>query len=214
MIQKWYKLLLTVTILTSNRNTEFIMKTIILSACLYFITVLAISGASSVIPAQANECPSVLKHMKRKLNSQEVVNMCQEYGGKAVLFVNTASKCGFTPQFEGLEALYTEYKDKGLVVVGFPSNSSAQEFSDEGKTAEVCELTYGVNFPMFETISVRNDDADPIYAKLAQMTGKTPKWNFNKYLMSADGETVKHYGSRVTPDDKDFLSDVSNALPN
>lgn len=161
---------------------------------------------------QANECPDVLKHMKRKLNSQEVVNMCESYAGKAVLFVNTASKCGFTPQFEGLEALYDNYKDDGLVVVGFPSNDFAQEYSDESKTAEVCELTYGVNFPMFEPIKVRGNDADPLYAKLAGETGKQPTWNFNKYLMNKDGTTITHYGSRVKPEDEEFLQDVAAAL--
>jgi glutathione peroxidase len=161
---------------------------------------------------QANECPDVLKHMKRKLNSQEVVNMCESYAGKAVLFVNTASKCGFTPQFEGLEALYDTYKDDGLVVVGFPSNDFAQEYSDESKTAEVCELTYGVNFPMFEPIKVRGNDADPLYAKLAEETGKQPKWNFNKYLMNKDGTTITHYGSRVKPEDEDFLQDIASAI--
>ncbi|WP_395343599.1 glutathione peroxidase [Ningiella sp. W23] len=162
--------------------------------------------------ASANTCPDTLKHMKRKLNSQEVVNLCDEYAGKAVLFVNTASKCGFTPQFEGLEALYSNYKDDGLVVLGFPSNDFAQEYSDESKTAEVCELTYGVNFPMFEPISVRGENADPLYAKLAEETGKSPKWNFNKYLMDKNGKVVAHYGSRTKPDDEDFLSDVNAAL--
>lgn len=167
---------------------------------------------ASSFAATADECPDVLKHMKRKLNSQEVVNMCDAYAGKAVLFVNTASKCGFTPQFEGLEALYDTYKDDGLVVVGFPSNDFAQEYSDESKTAELCELTYGVNFPMFEPISVRGDDADPLYAKLAEETGKQPKWNFNKYLMSKDGTSITHYGSRVKPQDEDFLADIAKAL--
>ncbi len=115
------------------------------------IASLLIAGTLFSSLAQANTCPDVLKHMKRKLNSQEVVNMCDAYAGKAVLFVNTASKCGFTPQFEGLEKLYDTFKDDGLVVVGFPSNDFKQEFDDESKTAELCELTYGVNFPMFET---------------------------------------------------------------
>jgi len=166
----------------------------------------------SAFASQASECPDVLKHMKRKLNSQEVVNMCESYAGKAVLFVNTASKCGFTPQFEGLEKLYDTYKEEGLVVIGFPSNDFAQEYSDESKTAEVCELTYGVNFPMFEPIKVRGDDADPIYAKLAEEAGKQPKWNFNKYLMNKDGTSIKHYGSRVKPEDDDFLKDIASAL--
>jgi glutathione peroxidase len=162
--------------------------------------------------AQAMGCPDELKYMKRKLNSQEVVNMCEAYAGKAVLFVNTASKCGFTPQFEGLEKLYDTFKDDGLVILGFPSNDFAQEYSDESKTAEICELTYGVNFPMFEPISVRGDDADPLYAKLKEKTGKQPSWNFNKYLMNKDGSVVKHYGSRVKPQDEDFLSDIAEAL--
>lgn len=168
--------------------------------------------ASSAFTVSAADCPDVLKHMKRKLNSQEVVNMCDAYAGKAVLFVNTASKCGFTPQFEGLEKLYDTFKDEGLVVVGFPSNSFAQEYDDESKTAEICELTYGVNFPMFEPIAVRGDDADPLYAKLAEETGKQPKWNFNKYLMNKDGTSIVHYGSRVKPDDEDFLADITVAL--
>lgn len=181
---------------------EFTMKKLLIA--------LSLLTAASI--SQAQQCPDLLKHMKRKLNSQEVVNMCEAYAGKAVLFVNTASKCGFTPQFEGLEKLYSTFKDEGLVVVGFPSNSFAQEYSDEGKTAEVCELTYGVNFPMFEPISVRNDDVDPLYAKLTELTGKKPSWNFNKYLMSRDGKTVTHYGSRVKPQDEDFLKDVAKAL--
>jgi glutathione peroxidase len=177
-----------------------------------FAPVVLVTAMVSSMTANAADCPDELKHMKRKLNSQEVVNMCEAYAGKAVLFVNTASKCGFTPQFEGLEKLYDTFKDDGLVVVGFPSNDFAQEYSDESKTAEVCELTYGVNFPMFEPISVRGDSADPLYARLAQVTGKQPKWNFNKYLMNKDGSVVKHYGSRVKPQDEDFLSDIAVAL--
>lgn len=162
--------------------------------------------------AYANTCPDVLKHVKRKLNSQDTVNLCEEYSGKTILFVNTASKCGFTPQFEGLEKLYDTHKDDGLVVLGFPSNDFKQEHSDESKTAEVCELTYGVNFPMFEPVSVRGKNADPIFAELSDKAGKSPKWNFNKYLVSADGTQVKHYGSRVKPQDDDFVKDLSAML--
>jgi glutathione peroxidase len=169
---------------------------------------LLVSSAS-----QASECPDVLKHIKRKLNSQETVNMCEAYAGKAVLFVNTASSCGFTPQFEGLEELYTTYKDEGFVVVGFPSNDFKQEHADEGKVAEVCNLEYGVQFPMFELTSVRGKNADPLFAKLAdEAGGKSPKWNFNKYLMNRDGSVITHYGSRVKPLDSDFVADVTKAL--
>lgn len=178
------------------------MKTLLVASLLL--------GASA---SQASECPDVLKHVKRKLNSQETVNMCEAYAGKAVLFVNTASKCGYTPQFTDLEKLYATYKDKGLVVVGFPSNDFKQEHADESEVAQICELTYGVNFPMFELTSVRGENADPLFAKLAQEAGgKSPKWNFNKYLMSKDGSVVTHYGSRVKPLDSDFLLDVANAL--
>lgn len=169
-------------------------------------------GSALNSAALADDCPDLLKHMKRKLNSQEVVNMCEQYAGKTILFVNTASKCGFTPQFEGLEALYEKYKNDNFVVLGFPSNDFKQEFDDEGKTAEVCELTYGVNFPMFEPISVRGKNADPLYAKLTEEAGKPPRWNFNKYLVSADGTKVIHFGRRVTPDDKDFLSKLKEFL--
>ncbi|MEM0912041.1 MAG: glutathione peroxidase [Pseudomonadota bacterium] len=168
--------------------------------------------AFSSISLAMEQCPDVLKHVKRKLNSQETVNLCEAYNGSAVLFVNTASKCGFTPQFEGLEKLYSDYKDEGLVILGFPSNSFRQEHSDEAKTAEVCELTYGVNFPMFETVKVRGDEADPLFMQLKKKTGKAPKWNFNKFLMSKSGDVFTHYGSRVKPDDEDFLNDIKAAL--
>ena len=137
--------------------------------------------------------------MKRKLNSQETVNLCEDYAGKTVLVVNTASYCGYTPQFEGLEALYSDYKDKDFVVLGFPSHDFNQEDNDEGKTAELCELTYGVKFPMFEPTSVKGDDADPMFRMLAKATGKAPSWNFNKYLISPDGKTITHYPGSVKP---------------
>ena len=143
----------------------------------------------------ASECPDVLKFMKRKLNSQETVNLCEAYKDKAILFVNTASKCGFTPQFEGLESLYSQYKDKNFMVLGFPSNDFNQEYNDEGKTAELCELTYGVKFPMFETISVKGDDADPLYRLLAKKANTIPKWNFYKYLV--DRELVHALDQRL-----------------
>lgn len=167
--------------------------------------------ASSQI-AMASECPDLLKFAKRKLNSQEVVNMCEAYNGKTVLFVNTASKCGFTPQFEGLEALYSKYKDDGLVILGFPSNDFNQEFGDEKETAELCELTYGVKFPMFESISVKGDNADPLYAMLAKKAGAAPKWNFYKYLMDKNGAIVDSYSAFTKPDNEDFVGDIKKAL--
>lgn len=160
----------------------------------------------------ANECPDVLKFMKRKLNSQETVNFCEAYKDKAILFVNTASKCGFTPQFDGLEKLYSDYKDKNFVVLGFPSGDFNQEFDDEGKTAEVCELTYGVKFPMFETIAVRGDDVDPLYRLLANKADAAPKWNFYKYLVDRKGNLVDSYSSFTKPQDKDLIKDIERAI--
>ena len=178
------------------------MKKIILTLAILFVS-------QSTI---ASECPDVLKFMKRKLNSQETVNLCEAYKDKARLFVNTASKCGFTPQFEGLESLYSQYKDKNFMVLGFPSDDFNQEYNDEGKTAELCELTYGVKFPMFETISVKGDDADPLYRLLAKKADTTPKWNFYKYLVDRKGNLVDSYSSFTKPDDAELIADIERAI--
>ena len=176
----------------------------------YAAALLSLSLFTSL--SYANECPSVLKFMKRKLNSQETVNLCDEYAGKTLLVVNTASYCGYTPQFEGLEALYRNYKDKDFAVLGFPSHDFNQEDSDEGKTAELCELTYGVKFPMFEPISVKGDDADPMYLMLKNATGKAPSWNFNKYLIDSSGKQITHYPSSTKPTDAAFIADIEALL--
>lgn len=164
------------------------------------------------IQVNAASCPDLLKFMKRKLNSSETVNMCSEYKDKSILFVNTASYCGFTKQFSGLEELYNKYKDKDFVVLGFPSHDFNQEDQDESKTAELCELTYGVKFPMFEPLSVRGDEADPLYKMLAKKSGTSPKWNFYKYLMDKEGNIVNSYSSNTKPMDSDLLEDIESTL--
>ena len=176
------------------------------------LAVVAAIGLGTVTPTMASECPSALKFIKRKLNSSETVNFCQEYKGKTLLIVNTASYCGFTPQFEALEALYAKYKEKGVVVLGFPSHDFNQEDKDEGKTAELCELTYGVKFPMFEPISVRGDDADPLYRILAKESGTTPKWNFYKYIVNRDGKVVDSFNSMTKPDSKKLIKALEAAM--
>ncbi|SNY55740.1 glutathione peroxidase [Arsukibacterium tuosuense] len=170
--------------------------------------------ATSVIStsAIANQCGEILGHAMQQLNTRETVDLCEQYQGKTVLVVNTASKCGFTKQFEGLEALYQKYQDKGLVVLGFPSDSFKQEYDDAEKTAEVCYLTYGVKFPMFTTTKVKGDEANPVFKALIAKTGETPSWNFNKYLISSDEQIVKHFGSRTAPDDKDFIAELEKML--
>lgn len=177
---------------------------------------IAISGlllaATMSLSAYAAQCGAVLSHSMQQLKTRESVDLCNEFQGKTLLVVNTASKCGFTPQFEALEQLYQRYKEQGLVVLGFPSNDFRQEHSDEAKTAEVCYLTYGVEFPMFSTTSVRGERANPVFKALIAKTGQSPSWNFNKYLVSADEQQVMHFGSRVSPDDPKFIAQLEQLL--
>jgi glutathione peroxidase len=126
--------------------------------------------------------------------------------------VNTASQCGFTPQFKGLEALYQKYKDRNFVILGFPSADFHQEFSDEQKTSEVCYQNYGVTFPMFKASPVRGDDANVFFKKLAYLSGTTPKWNFYKYLIDANGKVVESYASMTTPEDEGLRQKIEGLL--
>ncbi|MGD8310512.1 MAG: glutathione peroxidase, partial [Chromatiales bacterium] len=139
-------------------------------------------------------------------------NLCEAYAGKVVLVVNTASKCGFTPQYEGLEALYRDRKADGLVVLGFPSNDFRQEYSDEQKIQDFCRLTYSVQFPMFETTRVREGGADPLYRTLAGLAGEYPRWNFHKYLIGRDGRLVGSYPSQTRPDDPDLVEAIERLI--
>ncbi|MDP5137738.1 glutathione peroxidase [Rheinheimera baltica] len=173
---------------------------------------IALSAGVLSTSVMANQCGDILGHSMQQLNTRESVDLCDSYKGKTILMVNTASKCGFTPQFDALEALYQKYQDKGFVVLGFPSDSFKQEYDDAEKTAEVCYLTYGVKFPMFSSSKVKGDDANPVFKALIAKTGETPSWNFNKYLVSGDEQTVKHFGSRTSPDDKDFIAELEKML--
>jgi len=128
--------------------------------------------------------------------------------------VNTASRCGYTPQYEGLESLYDHYRERGLVVVGFPSNDfGGQEPGSEQQVAEFCQLTYGVNFPMFEKTVVRpGSDTHPFYRALAAASGESPQWNFHKYLLDRDGELVASFPSEVRPEDPRLLQRIESLL--
>src|SRR6184192_14252 len=144
--------------------------------------------ASISAPALA-ACPPLLDHTLPSLTDQ-ATPLCQ-FEGKVLLVVNTASQCGYTPQYEGLEALYRRYQDRGLVVLGFPSNDfGAQEPGSNHEIAEFCRLTYGVQFPMFEKSSVDSLKVNPLYADLAARTGQSPRWNFHKYLIDRNGNPV------------------------
>ena len=146
-----------------------------------------------------NACNPLLSHSLRPLMSPEKLTLCDEYAGKVLLIVNTASKCGFTPQFEALETLNQRYADQSFTVLGFPSDNFRQELSTEKEVAEFCELNYGVSFPMFQKINVTAADAHPLYKDLAAATGSYPRWNFNKYLVNRQGTPVEYYGSSVQP---------------
>lgn len=159
----------------------------------------------------AANCPDYLNVEARKLHSTENVNLCELTQGKAVLIVNTASHCGFTPQFEALEALHKQYTDKGLVVIGFPSDDFFQEEKDEAKTADVCFINYGVTFTMVATSPVRGDEANSVFKYLGDKSA-APKWNFYKYVVSPDGQTVQQFSSRVKPDSEELKNAIESVL--
>ncbi len=162
--------------------------------------------------ADTASCPTVLKHSFKRLQDDAPQNLCQ-YSGKVALVVNTASYCGYTNQYKGLEGLYAKYQPKGLVVLGFPSNQfGKQEPGSDKQIAEFCFNTYGVKFPMFSKTSVKGPDANPFHAALAKATGSEPKWNFHKYLIDRKGNVIAAYPSNVEPDDKKLLADIEKVL--
>jgi len=162
--------------------------------------------------AQAPTCPALLDRSVPRLQDEQPQSLCQ-YAGKVVLVVNTASQCGFTPQYKGLEALYERLRGEGLVVLGFPSNDfGGQEPGSASEIAAFCENQFAVKFPMFSKVTVKGAKAHPFYAELAKRSGKTPLWNFHKYLVSRDGQTVHSYTSLTDPDDAALMRDVRAML--
>ena len=136
-----------------------------------------------------------------------------QYRGTVSLVVNVASFCGYTPQYEGLEKLYRRYKDKGLVVLGYPSNDfGAQEQGSAQEIANFCEQNYGVSFPMFAKTSVTAGAANPFYEKLATASGSRPLWNFHKYLVDRRGAKVIPFDTKVTPQDPKFVAEIERLL--
>ena len=185
----------------------------LLLCCSLCISTSVVAATEPTLSAStvSTTCPKLLQHTMLRLQDEKPQALCQ-YAGQVVLVVNTASFCGFTSQYKGLEALYAKYKDRGLVVLGFPSNDFSQEPESNAKIADFCDNTFGVKFPMFTKTSVRGTDAIPLFKQLTEQTGTAPKWNFYKYLISRDGKTVKGYGSITGPQDKGFVSEVEKLL--
>jgi glutathione peroxidase len=192
-------------------------------AVLLSLSVAALAGApayaQSPLPraAPANTaapaaCPALLKHTFKRLQDDAPQDLCQ-YAGKVVLVVNTASYCGFTKQYVGLEALYAKYGSRGLVVLGFPSNDfGKQEPGSSKEIADLCYNTYGVKFPMFAKSPVTGSEANPLHAQLIKQTGKEPKWNFTKYLIDRKGKVIEYFPSKVTPEDPQLVGKIEAAL--
>ncbi len=171
----------------------------------------AATDATSGTPATA-ACSGLLNQSFPRLQDEKPQSLCQ-YSGRVLLVVNTASYCGFTSQYKGLEALYAKYKDQGLVVLGFPSNDFGnQEPGSAKQIADFCANTYGVKFPMFGKSHVRGDEVNPLHAQLIAATGTTPKWNFYKYLIGRDGKALKAYSSMTSPDDSELVGEIERAL--
>ena len=157
-------------------------------------------------------CPAILQHTFPKLQDESPQALCQ-FSGQVILVVNTASYCGFTRQYDGLERLYDRYKGQGFVVLGFPSNDFGQQEPDSNKKiADFCRNTYGIKFPMFAKSSVRGSDANPLFKQLAALTGDTPSWNFHKYLIGRDGKQVLSFGSQIAPESKAMTEAIEKLL--
>jgi len=173
-------------------------------------------AAAGIGPARAAAaCPPLLARQFLRLQDEKPQDLCQ-YAGKVLLVVNTASFCGFTPQYKSLETLHARYRERGLVVLGFPSNDFGQQEPGSGKEiAEFCENTFGVKFPMFAKSRVAASSgaaANPLFAELARRTGQWPRWNFHKYLVARDGAAVTSFSSDTDPLDKAFVSKVERLL--
>ena len=181
----------------------------ILSAALLALNLTGTARAQSAPTPAA--CPVMLQHTFLRLQDEKPQELCQ-YAGKVLLVVNTASFCGFTSQYEGLEALSSKYKDRGLVVLGFPSNDFSQEKGSNKEIAEFCENTFNVKFPMFVKSRVSGSGANPLFKQLASASSTPARWNFYKYIVSRDGNKVSGFNSTVDPKDPRFIKALESML--
>jgi glutathione peroxidase len=186
------------------------MKTVLVLGCSAVLMAALDSGSAGAASPGAG-CPALLDHRFASLTDQPT-SICQ-FQGKVLLVVNTASECGYTPQYEGLEALFKKYQAKGLVVLGFPANDfGQQEPGSNTDIARFCQVNYGVTFPMFSKSGVSARNANPFYAMLAEKSGKRPQWNFHKYLIDRSGEQVLSFESGVAPSDPRLVTAIERML--
>jgi glutathione peroxidase len=179
----------------------------------YAFLVAALALFATPAPSSATEslCPAILDHKFANL-MDEPVSLCQ-FSGKVLLIVNTASECGYTPQYEGLEKLYRRYRDKGFVVLGFPANNfGGQEPGSNKEIAQFCRVNYGITFPVFAKTSVVGANANPLFRELAAQTSKPPRWNFHKYLLEQAGKPVAAFESAVEPEDRQVTAQIEKLL--
>ena len=175
-----------------------------------FATLMAFAFAAPS-PAAEPPCPPVLDHKFANL-MDEPISLCQ-FRGKVALIVNTASECGYTPQYDGLEKLYRRYRDKGFVVLGFPANDfGGQEPGSNQQIAQFCQVNYGITFPVFAKTAVVGAKANPLYRQLATRTGQPPKCNFHKYLVDRSGQQIAAFESAVAPEDHRLTAQIERLL--
>lgn len=190
------------------------MRSRMLACAGVMVGVLGLAPAINDPPAGDAPDPFVLKHEMRRIDGTP--QALDAYKGKVVLIVNTASRCGLTPQYEGLEALFRSYKDRGFVVLGFPANDfMGQEPGTNEEIAKFCEQRYSVTFPMFEKISVKGEQAHPLFRQLASLpepAGGEPSWNFTKYLVNREGRAVMRFEPRVKPNDEKLTAKIEELL--
>jgi glutathione peroxidase len=175
------------------------------------ISAIVLLTAIALPESSMAKCHDLLDFTATKLRSSERIDFCEQFADKAVLVVNTASQCGYTPQFKGLEQLHKRYSER-LAIVGFPSNDFRQEHTDLEKISDVCYVNYGVTFTMLEPSSVKGEAANTLFKNLAKRTGEQPAWNFNKYLISADGSVVQHFASSVEPTSDELIEQLDKLL--
>lgn len=181
------------------------MKALLLTSLFVCTGLLTLMAQSSSMPN------SLFDFTMETLDGQQ--QPLSAYEGKLILIVNTASRCGLTPQYEDLQALYDQYQDQGLVILGFPANNFLnQEPGSNEDIAEFCQKNYGVSFPMFAKISVKGDDRHPLYAFLEAQTGETPSWNFHKFLVHPNGTEIRPFAPRTRVTDAELKTTLTQWL--